>query len=188
MEIRNNNIYFSGKLGPNLVKHLKVSEFGGNTKHTKDFEQLFHDTFIQSLDDTTIIEMNKKGTLEIFNEIFPKIKIALKFNNKNKKLTENIMSEHPINYASKEYRLFQKIIASEVKKGKSFEELTEIVTKNLTDGERREHFFDLINSAKRIKSENPDTELSELNFSIMNTKILRELLELPSIKKALGIS
>ena len=52
-----------------------------------------------------------------------------------------------------------------------------IAETKLVAGQRREYFFDFINLAKRIKAENPDSKLTDLEFSKMNDIVLRELLE-----------
>ena len=187
MEISSNNsgLYFGTRLGSNLKQYLKTYEFGECQYRMKKFEQVFHDTFDSSMEDTTVIEMNKRGGLDIINTVFPKFKMALKLIHKKGKLSENIMSEPAMNYGTSEYLLFQKIISGEVQKGKTLSQIKEIAEKNFSS-ERKDYFFDLLYAAERIRKENPHSKLSYLEFSAMNDRILRELVELPEIKKVLS--
>ena len=81
--------------------------------------------------------------------------------------------------------MFQKIISGEVQKGKTLSQIKEIAEKNFSS-ERKDYFFDLLYAAERIRKENPHSKLSYLEFSAMNDRILRELIELPEIKKVLS--
>jgi len=177
MEIKNNNIYFGIKLGSNLQNTLKTGEFKSNPTVFAKFEKLFCDKFENTTEPHTTLEMNKRGGFEFYNPAFPKIKQAFKFFSNQKTLPEKILEESPIAYGACEYKLFQKIISTEVKKGKSIDKIMQKAQTLLSDSERKECFFDLINTAKRILKENPNAKLTEIEFSEMTNRELKYALE-----------
>jgi hypothetical protein len=68
------------------------------------------------------------------------------------------------------------IISKEVKRGISPDHLSNIATEKFAPTEAREYFFDFIRHAKRIKAENPQSGLTDLEFSEMSNRELQELL------------
>ena len=81
-----------------------------------------------------------------------------------------------MNFNYNECKLFKQIISKEVKKGKTLEELKAIAETKLVAGQRREYFKDFIEYAQRIKAENPESELTEIEFLEMGNRTIRELL------------
>lgn len=178
MEINNNyNINFGAKLGPNLKTTLLKKEFGGDKSRLKKFEDVFEKTFNEYLEENTVLEMTAKGRFELHNSIFPKFKVPFRLMSHEPGLVQKILKTHPLNYNYNECSLFKKIISKEVKRGVSLEHLNNIVSERFAQSERQEYFFDFTRQAKRILEENPEAELTNLEFSEMSNREIRELLE-----------
>ena len=178
MEIsNNNNLTFCAKFGPNLKTTLLKKEFGGNKTRLEKFEDTFQKIIEDCLEENTILEMNSKGHFELSNPVFPKYKVPFRLMAKDCKLMDKIIKTHPLNYRHNENTLFRKIVAKEVKRGTSLDHLNNIATERFAPTEAREYFFDFIRHAKRIKAENPHAELTDLEFSEMSNREIRELLE-----------
>ena len=178
MEISNNyNINFGAKFGPNLRATLLKNDFGGSKQKLAEFEDTFSKNFEEWLEENTILELRKGGKFEISNPAFPNHRIIFNLVARAKTLSERLLNAHYLNFNYNECKLFKQIISKEVKKGKTLDELQAIANSKLTAGQRREYFNDFIGFAKRIKEENPNSELTELEFSEMSNRAMRELLE-----------
>jgi hypothetical protein len=178
----NNSISFNARLGSNLKTFLLNNEFNGNTNQVEKFEKELSDKFVKYLDDNTFIEMKSNGKFEIFNPAFPKLKMPIKLSPKtDTNITARLLNTHYLTYNRAEYILFQRFISSQKAKGKTLETIRDIGEK-LLGKERKPYFTDLIEAASRILKENPKSKLNETDFSIMNDKILRELIEDPSFQ------
>lgn len=177
MQINNyDNLSFQAKFGPNLKSTLLKNELGGNTHKLAQLEDTFSRNFEEWLEENTVLELRKNGKFEISNPAFPAYKVIFNLVSKAQTLSEKLLNAHYLNFNYNECKLFKQIISKEVKKGKTLEELQSIANSKLTAGQRREYFNDFIGFAKRIKSENPNSELTELEFSQMNDRVMRELL------------
>ena len=177
MQINNtDNLSFQAKFGPNLKSTLLKNDFGGSKQKLAEFEDTFSKNFEEWLEENTILELRKNGKYEISNPAFPSYKVIFNLVAKAKTLSEQLLNAHYLNFNYNECRLFKQIISKEVKKGKTLDELQKIANSKLTEGQRREYFNDFIDFAKRIKAENPESELTELEFSSMNDRVMRELL------------
>ena len=177
MQINNtDNLSFQAKFGPNLKSTLLKNDFGGSKQKLAEFEDTFSKNFEEWLEENTILELRKNGKYEISNPAFPGYKVIFNLVARAKTLSEQLLNAHYLNFNYNECRLFKQIISKEVKKGKTLDELQKIANSKLTEGQRREHFNDFIDFAKRIKAENPESELTELEFSSMNDRVMRELL------------
>ena len=178
MEISNNyNINFGAKFGPNLRATLLKNDFGGSKQKLAEFEDTFSKNFEEWLEENTILELRKGGKFEISNPAFPNHRTIFNLVARAKTLSERLLNAHYLNFNYNECKLFKQIISKEVKKGKTLDELQAIANSKLTAGQRREYFNDFIEFAKRIKEENPNSELTELEFSEMSNRAMRELLE-----------
>ena len=178
MQINNSdNLSFQARLGNNLRTTLLKKEFGGNKAHLKKFEDTFEKLFDEVLEKDTVLEMTTKGRFELSHPTFPKYKIPFKLMSHEQNLLDKIMKTHPLNYNYNECSLFKKIISKEVKRGVSLEHLNNIVSEKFAQSERQEYFFDFTRQAKRILEENPEAELTNLEFSEMSNREIRELLE-----------
>jgi hypothetical protein len=177
MEINNNyNINFGAKFGPNLKTTLLKKEFGGDKSRLKKFEDTFQKVVEECLEENTVLEMTPKGRFELSHPAFPKYKIPFRLIAKDVNLLEKILKTHPLNYRYNENTLFKTIISKEVKRGISPDHLSNIATEKFAPTEAREYFFDFIRHAKRIKAENPQSGLTDLEFSEMSNRELQELL------------
>lgn len=177
MQINNtDNLSFQAKFGPNLKSTLLKNDFGGSKQKLAEFEDTFSKNFEEWLEENTILELRKNGKYEISNPAFPGYKVIFNLVARAKTLSEQLLNAHYLNFNYNECRLFKQIISKEVKKGKTLDELQKIANSKLTEGQRREYFNDFIDFAKRIKAENPESELTELEFSSMNDRVMRELL------------
>lgn len=178
MEISNNyNLNFCAKFGPNLKSALLKNDFRGSKQKLTKFEDTFNKNFEEWLEKNSILELRKNGKFELSNPTFPEYKVIFNIASKAKSLSEKLLKTHYLNFNYNECKLFKQIISKEIKKGKTLEELKAIAETKLVAGQRREYFSDFINLAKRIKAENPDSKLTDLEFSKMNDIVLRELLE-----------
>jgi hypothetical protein len=72
---------------------------------------------------------------------------------------------------------YAEIISKEVKRGVSLDHLENIANEKFAKTERLEYFLDFTHQARRILKENPVSELTDLEFSEMSNRELRELLE-----------
>ena len=177
MQINNtDNLSFQAKFGPNLKSTLLKNDFGGSKQKLAEFEDTFSKNFEEWLEENTILELRRNGKYEISNPAFPGYKVIFNLVARAKTLSEQLLNAHYLNFNYNECRLFKQIISKEVKKGKTLDELQKIANSKLTEGQRREYFNDFIDFAKRIKAENPESELTELEFSSMNDRVMRELL------------
>ena len=182
----NNSISFNARLGPNLKTYLLKNEFSNDIPHVEKFERLFSDTFSKYIDTNSYIERKPNGKFEIFNFAFPKIKVPIKISNrKDRTLAQNILNECSVAYGRAEYVLFQRFIASQVRKGKTLETIQK-VGESALDNERKPYFMDLIETAKRILAENPKSKLDELDFSDMINIQLRETVETPEFQELIA--
>ena len=180
----NNPISFNACLGANLKQKLLVNEFGGDTKRLEKFEKLFRDTFDKKIDTNTVVDISENGRFKMSNPIAPKITYPVKILNRKKSLAQRVLTECDKVYSSVEYRLFQRIISKKVQSGKSLEEISKLSKK--LDEHSRLYFMDLIGTASRILKENPNSKLSEFEFSDMITTQMREIIESPEFQKAMS--
>ncbi|MBR6723548.1 hypothetical protein IKL64_08845 [bacterium] len=177
MEISNNyNINFGAKFGPNLRATLLKSDFGGSKQKLNELEDTFSKNFEEWIEENTVLELRNNGKFELSNPAFPKYKVIFNLVSSAKTLSEKLLNAHYLNFNYNECKLFKQIISKEVKKGKTLEELKAIAETKLVAGQRREYFKDFLEYAQRIKAENPESELTELEFSQMGDRILREIL------------
>ena len=170
------NLSFQAKFGPNLKSTLLKKDFGGSKQKLAEFEDTFSKNFEEWIEENTILELRKSGKFEISNPAFPGHKIIFSLVSRAKTLSEQLLNAHYLNFNYNECKLFKQIISKEVQKGKTLEELQSIASSKLTAGQRREYFNDFIDFAKRIKAENPESELTELEFSEMSNRTMLELL------------
>lgn len=175
--INSDNLSFQAKLGPNLKTTLLKKEFGGDKSRLKKFEDVFEKTFSECLEENTVLEMTAKGRFELHNSIFPKFKVPFRLMSHEPGLVQKILKTHPLNFNYNECSLFRRIISKEVKRGVSLDHLENIANEKFAKTERLEYFLDFTHQARRILKENPVSELTDLEFSEMSNRELRELLE-----------
>lgn len=186
MEIKNSNlkIAFNAKFGPNLTAYLAQNDFEKSLTKVKVFEKQFSDKFVEYLDENTILDLNKRNRLEIFNPNFSKIKMPL-----NIKLTSDfaktILKQSQWLYNRAECVLFERIISSQIFKGKTFEQLRNFAQNSLSSP-RRDYFEDTIVTAERILKENPSSKLTEYDYSRMRDIQLREFVESPEFQELMS--
>ena len=178
------NISFNARLGANLKANLLKNDFGGSVRRLSKFEKLFQDTFEKQLDDNTVIELNKNNRLSISNMIAPKITYPLKLLSHEASLAKRILKECDLVYSNTEYNLFERIISKSVNSGKTMEEVSRFA--ETLNEYRRPYFTDLIGTAARILKENPDSKLTEYEFSVMINTQIREVVETPEFQNAMS--
>lgn len=177
MQINNtDNLSFQAKFGPNLRSTLLKSDFGGSKQKLNELEDTFSKNFEEWIEENTVLELRNNGKFELSNPAFPKHKVIFTLVSRAKTLSEKLLNAHYLNFNYNECKLFKQIISKEVKKGKTLEELKAIAETKLVAGQRREYFKDFIEYAQRIKAENPESELTEIEFLEMGNRTIRELL------------
>ena len=181
----NSSISFNARLGAKLKATLLKNDFAGDIMRLEKFEKLFHDTFEKNIDTNTVVNVTTKGRFKLSNLIAPKIAYPVRlYSAKGKPLSQRILNECSKVYANTEYRLFQKIISTRVHEGKPIEQIAKLGEK--LDAHRRPYFMDLIGTASRILKENPNSKLSEYDFSDMINIQLREIIETPEFQQAMA--
>ena len=180
----NNRISFNARLGANLKSKLLKEEFGGDVNRLKNFEMQFQDAVKEALDTNTILERNNNGHFQISNLIAPDITYPIKLFYRDKLLSQRILDQGWLKYLTTECRLFEKIVSKKFNSGKSMDELRELAA-DLNEI-RRPYYTDVIDSAKRILKDNPNSKLTDLEFSEMNTIQLREIVESPEFQKLMS--
>ena len=182
----NSSITFNARLGKNLKSYLCVSEFDGSMDRTAKFERLFSDTFEKNIDKNTVLEMNKHGGFYLYNLGLKGVKTSVSISkNKNKTLAQHILSECQSTFARAEYVLFEKYIAAQVAIGKALDKISSVGETRL-DKKRLPYFRDLIGTAERILKENPDSKLSEGDFSDMINIQMLETVNTPEFQAQLA--
>ncbi len=162
----NYNITFQAKPGSKLLKSVK-KEFHGDKERTRKFAGLFEDTFTNNTDKNTVIDINKNKNLIFSNNLFPDMKYCYKTTlSSDKSLAQSMLNECPKTMARGEVALFRHIISKLFLKDKNFDKIDKIVQSvNINP-----KFIENLSTAKKIIAENPTSELSSIEFDVMNMK------------------
>ncbi|MBR5554644.1 hypothetical protein IKU74_01395 [bacterium] len=168
-----NNLSFQARVGKRLLNQVR-KDFDGRKDKVEKFEKLFQDTFQHNVDDDLVIDIDKNKHLVFSHLANPYIKYASgRVYNGNNPIMHSVMNECSKTYGYGEYMLFKNVISKLHNKGKSIEEISEF-EQNLTRVKSKKTFSELINVAKRIKSENPNAKLTKDEFEIMGMKVFEE--------------
>lgn len=168
------NINFTAVLSSSLLEKIKKVEFEDDAKKAEKFSTLFHDTFERNTDDSTEISVNSKNKLVFRNNNFPKVKHVSSIQLDEKMPAIHLIHMCQTDVSYNEYLLFQKIIRKENENGVTLENIENKIEKNIKNEERKSVFLELIDIAKKIKSEDKDAILDSDNFTYM---INREMLK-----------
>ena len=178
-----NSISFNARLGKNLKVFLTQEEFCQNKEKTKDFERLFHDTFEKFIDNNTVLERNNYGKFYLYNLGLKGVKVPIKiYEKEGQSLAQRLLNKCYVAYSRAEYVLFQKYISSHILKGQSLEEI-KMVGENMLDKKRKPYFLDLIETSSRILRENPNSKLTELDYSNMINIQIQEIVNTATFQK-----
>lgn len=174
MEIRDYTcLPFNAKLGPRALRCVN-NEFGRNEKKLNKFLKLFDDTFSKSLDNGTIINIDRHKRYTLSHSLFPDIVYNIKDKpTKKRTLAQTIINECPRVFMYGEKLLFQHIVRQK-SKDTSFDVLEELINTKITNSDRKILFLETISLAKKIREENPTSKLQNSDFSAMENKILQE--------------
>ncbi len=176
------NINFKATLGNNLVQKLQKEEFCNNRQKTQKYQELFEDTFKKNTDDATVFDINRRDEIFLYNSNYPDIRIEYKHrkNLYDKTISKGLLKECSKNVQSKESELFMKIISSQYNAGMTFDDIATDAKNKLKNPERLDRFCELIDSAKRLKKENPDTKLTPIEFEYIEMQKAQEELGDPA--------
>ena len=180
-----NQITFTARIGKNLKMHLLNNEFYANPQRVEKFERMFYDTFKKNIDTNTVLEMDSRGKFYLYNIGLKGVKHSLKIFASGGNIANKILQECSTVFSRAEYVLFQKYISTNVLKGKSLEKIKAVGETKL-NGVRKHHFNDLVGTAQRILKQNPESKLTEYEFSDMITTQIREVVETPEFQRAMS--
>jgi len=186
MEINNHsNISFQAKVGPKLLNEVS-KEFGGCQPSVDKFTDLFEKVYSNLLDNNTVIDINRDKRYIMSHIAFPDILCELRESIlPYKSLPEAIITECPKIFGYGEKILFQQITAKLADK-MSLDKLEMLAKSKVLTPKNQNEFLEIINTAKRIKVEKPNSKLTNLEFEIMENKIFQEKLDTLA-KKSFGV-
>ena len=174
----NTNLSFGAKVGKRLLKSVR-QEFNGNQKRVDKFVDLFETTYSNVLDEKTVVDIDKNKRYVFSHLTFPNIAYAYKrFPYYKSSIAHTIINECPKVFGTGEDLLF-KNIARKAIENMSVSELENIVREKIKIPKKQKNFLEIINCAKRIKSENPNSQLTSMDFEIMENRILQERTKIP---------
>ena len=180
MEIYN-NISFSAIPGPEVLRRVG-KDCGGNETRIKKFKEVFNATFIDDLDENTVVDVDKRKKFIFSHLKFPNI-----LYNSKQKLDEgrgtdfqsSMIMACPVTLKKLEHKMIRKIIADSVNSGINFQELNKSVEANIENRKTKKYFLDNIKIAQRIKENNPKSKLTFDEFDEMEMIIFDELSRIP---------
>ena len=178
MDMTINNISFRAKLGKNVLKQVS-KEFNNDKTKIAKYEKMFDDVFAQNIDKNTVVDINKDMNFVYSNDLFP----VVKYQSKSKLLARKDIAKSLINECSREisyseHNLFKVIVSKSLKSKKDFQPIQQ-KAEYLSNKRSKKAFNETIAIAKRLLKENPDSELTNSEFSYMSNKMLQEEAETP---------
>ncbi len=182
MEISSHtNLSFNAQVGKHLLKGVQ-QQYNGNLQKVDKFVDLFEQTFSNLLDEGTIVDINKENRYVLSHTSFPKIAYMLRYSVLGiKPLAESIITECPKIFGYGERLLFQHITRRSIN-NVSLNKLEKFVQTEIKTTENQKKFLEVIDLAKRIKEENPDSKLRNIEFEIMDNRVMDEELNTPGTK------
>lgn len=174
----NTTLSFRAKVGSRLLNTVR-QEFGGNQTKVDKFVDLFEKTFFNVLDENTVVNIDKKNRYVFSHLSFPKVSwVSKRLISHNPSISENIITECPKIFGVGEDLLFKNIVRKNTDKMYTGE-LEKFVKNEFKIPKNQKKFLEIINCAKRIKVESPEAKLTNIDFEIMENKILQERAEIP---------
>ena len=174
-------ISFMAIPGTEVMRRV-TTECNGEEARTNKFQDLFHDTFDNNLDENTVVDVDENGQYVFshlkFPNIFYKSDRVLDRGRGNDFQSAVIMA-CPEVLKSVEHEMIRTIIAESVKSGISFDTINQMANSNIQNEKLKKYFFDNINIARRIKENNPESNLTFEEFEVMEMVIFDELAETP---------
>lgn len=176
------NLSFNAKIGDNLSKRISDG-FNNNPAKIDKFKNLFDTTFHNVMDEGTIVEINDEGRYLLSHELFPDIILMLRQHVLDRRpLAEAIIVECPKTFGWGESLLFKKIVREQLKQI-DYSKLESIAQLGIKNDKRKYDFLEIIECAKQIKDNNPDSELSDAEFELVENERLQEKTETPGTKE-----
>ena len=176
-----NNITFKAKPGANVLNIAK-KEYVYSPAKIEKFIKLYKDTFIKNIDENTVVDLTPDNKYVFSNELFPNIKyfsdIALEI---KEDLLQSFVQECPKSLARIERDMFKYIISKSINKGMSFQDLAEIA-EGIKNDSCKNDFLRNLNVAERIKKEDPNSQLTPIEFDAMSCKLMEEEANTPGTK------
>lgn len=174
-------ISFMAKPGAEVMRRVRNDCNSDETRINK-FQDNFHNTFDENLDENTVVDVDEKEQYVFshlkFPDIFYKSDRVLDRGRGNDFQSAVIMA-CPAVLKSVEHKMIRTIIAESVKSGISFDTINKMADSNIKNKEVKKYFLDNINIARRIKEENPESNLTFDEFDEMDMIIFEELAETP---------
>ncbi len=169
----NNNISFCGKPGTSIINHAK-REYGAKSPKVKQYIKLYCDTFSKNIDEHTVVDISPDNKYILSHEAFPDVKYAsdTKVHVKNE-LLPSLLNECPITLGRIEFQLFREIISSRIKKGESIKELHN-ASNGIKNEKSKKNFLDNLNVAEHIIQENPNSQLTNLEYDDMSIRLMEK--------------
>ena len=168
-----NNITFQAKPGKNVLNIAK-KKYKYSPDRLEKFIKLYADTFAKNIDENTVVDLSKDNKYIFSNKIFPNIKyfsdIALEI---KEDLLQSFVQECPKTLARIERNMFKNIISKSVKQGVSFQDLAKRA-ESIKNNDCKKDFLRNLNAAERIKKENPNSQLTSIEFDAMSCKLMEE--------------
>ena len=174
-------ISFMAKPGTEVMRRVTIDCNGNETRINK-FLNNFYNTFDENLDENTVVDVDEKEQYVFYHLKFPDIfykSDRVLDRGRGNNFQEAVVMACPAVLKSVEHKMVRTIIAESVKSGISFDTINKTADSNIKNKELKKYFLDNINIARRIKAENPESNLTLEEFDVMEMIIFEELAETP---------
>lgn len=167
----NNNITFCGKPGKSIINIVK-KEYGAKSPKVKQYVKLYCDTFSKNIDEHTVVDISPDNKYILSHEAFPDVKYVSNTDVYMRNgLLPSLLNECPVTLGRIEFKMFQEIISSRLKKGESVKELNNAAN-GIKNKKSRKNFLDNLNVAEHIILENPKSQLTHPEYDDMATRLM----------------
>ena len=169
------------KPGAEVMRRVRIDCNSDETRINK-FLNNFHKTFDNNLDENTVVDVDKKEQYVFSHLKFPGIfykSDRILDRGRGNDFQSAVIMACPAVLESVEHKMIRTIIAESVKSGISFDTINKTADSNIKNKELKKYFLDNINIARRIKAENPESNLTLEEFDVMEMIIFEELAETP---------
>lgn len=163
------------------MRRVTIDCNGDETRINK-FQDNFHKTFDNNLDENTVVDVDEKEQYVFYHLKFPDIfykSDRILDRGRGNDFQSAVIMACPEVLKSVEYKMIRTIIAESVKSGISFDDLNKMADSNIQNKKVKKYFLDDINIARRIKEENPESNLTLEDFEVMEMIIFNERAETP---------
>ena len=175
------NNTFTAKIGPNLLKQV-TGEFKGDQAKVNKFANLFNSAHANILDADTFVDITGSNHYTFYHSSFPNIQYHAEsiIVRNDKPLTERLIHECSRVLGQGEKMLFQEI--TRLNKT-NIDNLEEVVKNSVKSPKSQERFLEIIDCAKRLLQEDPNSKLKNVDFAIMENIIIGERASTPGTRE-----